>query len=295
MNTTNTLLKLTLALSIVTTAAQSGLSEERSKQEPKLDRPTSPAVIDNRPLRPTFPKHWGHPPKIQTRDMIELPAQYGRGSSTLSHWIMDNLTKDAKDSDREEGKKKPIDPLKPKPPKPGTKPGEGPKPKPTKPTRPEPPEELKADMDEYKQTQQELQKSLHEKIGTLGKRPSKEAIRKVVEQFRGDNADAIDVQKELGKKINEWHKTTRPARPEKPEPTVEMKQAIEQLKSKQKVLAASRKKLLETLKGKSKGERDILLKEYKSSQQKHLDDLKTASKELREINRNIDQTEARRR
>lgn len=34
-----------------------------------------------------FPKHWGAPPEIQTMDIVDLPAPYGKGSSTLKSWI----------------------------------------------------------------------------------------------------------------------------------------------------------------------------------------------------------------
>ena len=74
-----------------------------------------------------------------------------------------------------------------------------------------------------------------------------------------------------------------------------MKQAIEQVKSKQKALTDARKDLLENIKGKSKEEKDVLVKEFKSSHQQHLNDLKTASKELREITRSLEQTGDRRR
>lgn len=42
-----------------------------------------------------FPRHWGHPPAIQTRDMVALPGDYGHGSSTLANWIRQNLDRDA--------------------------------------------------------------------------------------------------------------------------------------------------------------------------------------------------------
>ncbi len=45
-------------------------------------------------LLKTFPAHWGRPPEIQTQDHVELPEGYGRGSSTLKHWIAANLAKD---------------------------------------------------------------------------------------------------------------------------------------------------------------------------------------------------------
>lgn len=42
-----------------------------------------------------FPKHWGEPPQIQTRDYVPLPGGYGNGSSTLRNWIQKNLDADA--------------------------------------------------------------------------------------------------------------------------------------------------------------------------------------------------------
>jgi len=45
-------------------------------------------------LQKEFPAHWGEPPAIQTRDLVELPAGYGRGSSTLAKWIAAHLEKD---------------------------------------------------------------------------------------------------------------------------------------------------------------------------------------------------------
>ena len=45
--------------------------------------------------RKPFPKHWGEPPQIQTRDYRPLPGGYGHGSSTLVAWIQSNLEKDA--------------------------------------------------------------------------------------------------------------------------------------------------------------------------------------------------------
>jgi len=42
-----------------------------------------------------FPAHWGPTPKIQTKDVRELPGGFGRGSSTLAGWIKNNLDADA--------------------------------------------------------------------------------------------------------------------------------------------------------------------------------------------------------
>ena len=51
-----------------------------------------------------FPAHWGDPPKIQTRDLRQLPGGYGRGSGTLAKWIRVNLDKDAATAKKDKGK-----------------------------------------------------------------------------------------------------------------------------------------------------------------------------------------------
>jgi hypothetical protein len=42
-----------------------------------------------------FPSHWGNPPMIQTRDLRELPGDYGMGSGTLKQWIEEKMAIDA--------------------------------------------------------------------------------------------------------------------------------------------------------------------------------------------------------
>ena len=63
--------------------------------------------------RKAFPKHWGAPPRLQTRDLRPLPGGYGRGSSTVAGWIQKNLDLDAKNPNR--GKLKPVSGPAPKP------------------------------------------------------------------------------------------------------------------------------------------------------------------------------------
>jgi uncharacterized protein YfaS (alpha-2-macroglobulin family) len=46
--------------------------------------------------RGKYPAHWGEKPQVQTRDIRELPAGFGQGSSTLAKWIQDNIDKDMK-------------------------------------------------------------------------------------------------------------------------------------------------------------------------------------------------------
>ena len=42
-----------------------------------------------------FPAHWGEPPRMQTRDLRELPGGYGMGSGTLAAWITEKMAADA--------------------------------------------------------------------------------------------------------------------------------------------------------------------------------------------------------
>jgi len=45
-------------------------------------------------MPPSFPPHWGSPPAAQTRDLVQLPGEYGRGSGTLRHWILEKMAED---------------------------------------------------------------------------------------------------------------------------------------------------------------------------------------------------------
>ena len=47
------------------------------------------------PVLSRFPEHWGPPPAIETKDIVELPGGYGQGSSTMRNWIQMNLDRDA--------------------------------------------------------------------------------------------------------------------------------------------------------------------------------------------------------
>lgn len=38
-----------------------------------------------------FPQEWGTPPKLQTKDYIKLPCDFGYGSGTLAHWVIENV------------------------------------------------------------------------------------------------------------------------------------------------------------------------------------------------------------
>ena len=56
--------------------------------------------IFNSPNGKPYPKHWGAPPKLQTRDLRPLPGGFGRGSGTLVKWISENLARDEKSKNK---------------------------------------------------------------------------------------------------------------------------------------------------------------------------------------------------
>jgi len=57
---------------------------------PEVDR----VPHSKRPEPRKFPIWWGKPPMLQTKDIRPLPGGFGMGSSTLAHWISNNLKKD---------------------------------------------------------------------------------------------------------------------------------------------------------------------------------------------------------
>ncbi len=67
------------------------------------------SVISGAVAAKKYPEHWGDPPKIQTRDLRQLPGGYGRGSGTLAKWIQANLNKDAATAKAKPGKKDKAD------------------------------------------------------------------------------------------------------------------------------------------------------------------------------------------
>ena len=246
-------------------------------------QPDSKQFQPERPEKRQFPKHWGRPPEIQTRDMVKLPGKFGMGSSTLASWIRENLKKDASQEKPDTGKPKP----KPKPPV-----------KPVPPIVPLPPTEVKEKMDEYKTAQKKLQDGLHEKIKALGKKPSKELVRKTVEQYRNENKELIESQKEIGKTIQEWHKDNRPERPKRPEPSEDVKEKILAVKEKEKEMHSIRQEFHETMKASkdlTKETREEMIKEFKEKNADKHKALKEAQKELQKKIRETKQTGDRRK
>ena len=59
-------------------------------EKPLREKPDKDSLTDSK-LRPKFPSHWGKPPAAQTKDLVDLPGGFGKGSSTLASWIKENI------------------------------------------------------------------------------------------------------------------------------------------------------------------------------------------------------------
>jgi len=231
-----------------------------------------------RPERKPFPKHWGEPPRIQTKDFRPLPGGFGMGSSTLAVWIEKNIERDVDKGKRPE--------VKPKP-----------KPKPSLPVRPELPKEIKKKMDNIKRIQTLLKEGLKRKLDVLGEEATKEEIGKTVQEFQKENAGRLEDVRHLSKQIHKWQKENPPARPQRPEPTAEVKEKIKNVREKQKDLEEARHALHEQFKDSkdlSKEDRADLIKKFKEENVGKHKALKEAQKDLAKEVRNRVQTKDRR-
>ena len=134
-----------------------------------------------------FPKHWGHPPRIQVRDHVKLPGKFGFGSSTVAKWIIDNLKKD--------GFAKPIIDPHPKPPV---------KPKP-RPNRPEPSVEVKEKLRQVHEKQREMYDMRKNLRLSLREEPVEQLRDELIDNFRkaskGKLQSLKEAQQELQKEV----------------------------------------------------------------------------------------------
>ena len=78
-------------------------------EKPVQEKPDKDSLTDAK-FRPKFPLHWGKPPAAQTKDLVDLPGRFGKGSSTLARWIKENI-----EEDKANGKKPLVERPKPKP------------------------------------------------------------------------------------------------------------------------------------------------------------------------------------
>ena len=239
--------------------------------------PPAPEVVICIFPPPPFPGHWGRPPAKQTRDLVNLPAGFGKGSSTLASWIERNIKADQKKADR------------PKP-----EPKRPPVVRPPAPPRPEISKETKKELAEIEKDKADLFKAMREELGKLEKGSTKEDVRKAVVNFKKENADKFAAIKEAADKVHEELKANRPERPERPEPTAEVKEKIKAVHVAHKEIHEARKDLRADLKEATDEQKKELIKDFKASQKEKHKDLKAAHKDLREEVRATKETGDRR-
>jgi hypothetical protein len=270
-------IKIIVAFSLFFTGAELISKPQRPTENPQVQKPQVE--------KPRFPKHWGHPPRLQVRDHVKLPGKFGEGSSTLAKWIADNLKRDA--NKERPGKEEPNPQPKPKPPV-----------EPISPIVPVPPAEVKNKIDLYRMGQKRMQDGLKARISELGKNPSREEVREAVEDYKKNNKQLIEWQKELGKDIQDWHKDNKPSRPKRPAPTEEIREKIEKVKETEKALEGVRKAFHDALKRSkdlTKEDRDELVREFKDANAEKHRAIKEAQKELQEKIRETKQDGDRRK
>jgi hypothetical protein len=300
--------------------AQTGGSDQRpQKPGENGERPE----VGRRAPKPHFPLHWGYPPILQTRDMVELPGKFGKGSSTLANWIKENIADD-KETGKFPGRRNPemltdkekldprtgIDEVQ-KEVREGTLSREdaektlnalheemeknhGVK-RPKRPQKPELSAEVKDKLQDIKDLQDALAKEMKTKLDGLKKDgATREEMREAVHAFQKDNKDRLETIRDAHKDIHDSLKDARPPKPERPELTADIKVKVEVLREKQKELHTARKDLHENLKDKSKEDREALIADFKKDNKAKHEDIKAKAKEVKEEIRALVETEATR-
>jgi uncharacterized membrane protein YkoI/hemoglobin-like flavoprotein len=153
--------------------------------------------------------------------------------------------------------------------------------KPERPARPEVSDEIKDKLDSYKKEKKALGDELKKAIKDLEK-PSRKAVKELMEVFHTTHKVRFDAQKELGNAIKEGLAQNRPERPKKPEVSAEVKKLHKSHADKIKELHESKKKLMTSLKDVKGDERKKLLDGFREEQKSLHNELKSIQKQLRE-------------
>ena len=80
-----------LLISLIASFMLCAFAYSADKERPQTGGPDPKT---SKTSRPRFPLHWGKPPAAQTKDLRPLPGGFGMGSSTLAHWIKENIEED---------------------------------------------------------------------------------------------------------------------------------------------------------------------------------------------------------
>jgi chromosome segregation ATPase len=287
-------------------------------EKPALGKPDK-GFLTEKKIRPKFPLHWGKPPQAQTKDLVDLPGKFGKGSSTLASWIKEkieddisngkpNLTDNSSGKEKfnrieieketlqavregkitkEEARKK-LDALR----KDMADNGERKRPK--RPQKPEISDEVKAQIDAVKDLEKALHTEIKEKVNELGKDATREEIKATVESFKESNKNRFEEIKEAHTAIRENIEANRPEKPERPELTEDLKAKVDALHAKRKEMHEAQKELHQNLKEASKEEREVLITAFKEANKAKHEEIKTQAKEVKEEIRSLVETEATR-
>jgi len=167
--------------------------------------------------------------------------------------------------------------------------------RPKRPAKEELKPEIKAKLDAIKDLQDGLAKKMKSKLDGLKKDgATREEMREAVHAFQKDNKDSLEDIRGLHKEIHGHLKKARPPKPERPELTPDIKVEVELLKAKQKDLQTARKNLHESLKDKSKEDREELIADFKKNNKTKHEAIKAQAKVVKEEIRALVETEATR-
>ena len=166
--------------------------------------------------------------------------------------------------------------------------------RPQRPQKPELSDAVKESLADIKAQQDTLHNAMKVKLSELGKEASKEDMRNAIEAFKADNKDKFEAIKEAHEGIRESMEASRPAKPERPELTAELKVKVEALKEKQEALHTARKALHEQLKDASKEDKETLISAFKEGNKEKHEAIKIQTKEIKQEIRALVETEATR-
>ena len=287
--------------------------------KPPQGKPDKEFSTDEKP-RPKFPRHWGKPPLIQTKDIVDLPGKFGKGSSTLANWIKENIDNDIEKGKKPNGKDGLADQEKADPRKierdilDAVKEGKiskedarkkldalreemvknGDRKRPQRPQKPEISDEVKAKIDAVKELEKAMHSEIKAQVEALGKEATREEIKATVEAFKESNKERFEQIKEAHASIHENLKANRPQKPERPELTEELKTKVEALHAKRKEMHEAQKELHKNLKDASKEERKEMITAFKEANKEKHEEIKAQAKEVKEDIRALVETDATR-
>ena len=238
--------------------------------QPPLGKPDKDFSTDEKP-RPKFPRHWGKPPLFQTKDLVDLPGKFGKGSSTLARWIKENIKQDIEKKNSEI--KKRNSEIK-------------------RPEKPEIPNDLKVKIDAVKQLEKAIHTEIKAQVEALGKEATREEIKATVEAFKEKNKQRFDEIKEDHALIKETLKANRPEKPQRPELDVDLKKEVQDLHAKRKEMHEAQKELHKNLKDASKEDRLEMIKAFKEANKEKHNDIKEQAKIVKEGIRALAESES---